>query len=227
MVPVVHCQLEAGFKQPPRDRPAHIADPDKSKPTVFLRDWFHDEAPLGQPAISISTSALIEGTRCTVSRREPNIHARYWRQGGYGVKQGGFNPQLSGVICRIPWTLSVCWMALVLTQLVVESRVAQMRVSAGIAPRIFKRKPDSRRIHLSAVDRVERSTISFKNYSAVLPIALLSITIRQRNAQGHESGRRGNQPTDPLSYRPRHFLGSTPDESRANRAALRTAGRGS
>src|SRR5260370_5967067 len=84
-------------------------------------------------------------------------------------------------------------MALVLTQLVVESRVAQMRVSAGIAPRIFKRKPDSRRIHLSAVDRVERSTISFKNYSAVLPIALLSITIRQRNAKIHESGRRENQ----------------------------------
>jgi len=32
------CQLELGFKQPPRDRSAHLADPNKSKPVVFLRD---------------------------------------------------------------------------------------------------------------------------------------------------------------------------------------------
>jgi hypothetical protein len=37
-VPVERYQLEAGFKQPPRDRPAHIANPDKSQPVVFLRD---------------------------------------------------------------------------------------------------------------------------------------------------------------------------------------------
>src|SRR5882762_11152592 len=42
MVPVVRRQLEARFKQPPSDRPAHVADPDKSKPAIFLRDWFHD-----------------------------------------------------------------------------------------------------------------------------------------------------------------------------------------
>src|SRR6266853_364753 len=47
MVPVVGCQLEAGFKQPPRDRPAHVADPDKSELVVFLGDWFHEELPFG------------------------------------------------------------------------------------------------------------------------------------------------------------------------------------
>jgi hypothetical protein len=46
VVAVVSCHLEAGFQQPPRDRPAHVADPNKSKPAIFLRDWFHDESPL-------------------------------------------------------------------------------------------------------------------------------------------------------------------------------------
>src|ERR1700693_1623434 len=45
VVAVVGCEPEAGFKQPPRDRPAHIADSDKSEPIVFLRDWFHDGRP--------------------------------------------------------------------------------------------------------------------------------------------------------------------------------------
>jgi hypothetical protein len=37
--------LKPDFKQPPRDHPTDLSNPDKSKPVVFLRDRSHDEWP--------------------------------------------------------------------------------------------------------------------------------------------------------------------------------------
>src|SRR5712664_1206637 len=42
-VPVISGQLEAGFKQPLRNRPAHVADSDKSELIFFPRDRIHGE----------------------------------------------------------------------------------------------------------------------------------------------------------------------------------------
>jgi hypothetical protein len=47
--------------------------------------------------------------RCTVSQGEPSIQARCWQQGGYALKKGGLDRQFATVVCRIIWTLSVCW----------------------------------------------------------------------------------------------------------------------
>ena len=43
-------------------------------------------------------------------RKENRVfHARCWQQGGYALKKGGLDRQLATVVCRIIWTLSVCW----------------------------------------------------------------------------------------------------------------------
>src|SRR5713101_6844776 len=42
-VSVISGQLEAGFKQPLRNRPAHVADSDKSELIFFPRDGIHAE----------------------------------------------------------------------------------------------------------------------------------------------------------------------------------------
>ena len=78
VVPVVRRQLEAGFKQPPRDRPAHVADADKSKSAVFLRDWFHDKSPNFHAGQMHALYRL---------REEPGIQARCWQLGRYGVSR--------------------------------------------------------------------------------------------------------------------------------------------
>src|SRR5580704_229693 len=75
-VPVINCQLEAGFQQPSCDWPSHIADTDKSKPGILLRDWFHDEVSLPCVAISAFDFVLAKSTWCTVSRRKPTIHGK-------------------------------------------------------------------------------------------------------------------------------------------------------
>src|SRR5258708_6000580 len=47
-VPVISGQLEAGFKQPPRNRPAHVADPDKSELTCRRCNCIHTESAFGR-----------------------------------------------------------------------------------------------------------------------------------------------------------------------------------
>src|SRR5580704_4979443 len=61
------------------------------------------------PSISISTSTVVDSTRCTVSRGQPSIHARCWAARRIRSKTGRLKPDLARVDCRIPWTLSVCW----------------------------------------------------------------------------------------------------------------------
>jgi hypothetical protein len=47
-VPVVGTQPEAGFKQPLRDRPAHVADADKSEFALFVCDRIHVQLSFGE-----------------------------------------------------------------------------------------------------------------------------------------------------------------------------------
>ena len=97
MVTIVRCQPEAGFEQPARDRAAHVADPDKSEPSVFLRNWFHDELPLGLVAISISLSTWIESTGRTVSRGASRFTQHVGRKGDTKLNSEEFSSSSRGL----------------------------------------------------------------------------------------------------------------------------------